>query len=154
PLFSLEIARSLQREGRSLEAEPGSAFEAELARGIGPLLERRLSAISAEALRLLGAAAALGHRFDGDLAGAAGGLATDAAEQALDACVTAALVERDAAGQWRFTHPLVAESVYARLEAEGGAPAQHARVAEACRRLDIDDPFLLAHHFRKARPVV
>jgi DNA-binding winged helix-turn-helix (wHTH) protein len=154
PLFSLEIARSLQRDGRSLEAEPGSAFEAELARGIGPLLERRLSAIPAEALRLLGAAAALGHRFDAEIAAAAEDLAPDAAERALDACATAALVERDAASQWRFGHPLVAESVYARLEAAGGASAQHARVADACQRLGIDDPFLLAHHLRKARPVV
>jgi len=156
PLFCLEIARSLQREGQSLEAEPGSEFEAKLARGIGPLLERRLSAVPAVALRLLRAAAALGDSFDPSIAAAAEDLASDAVERALDVCAAAGLIERETPERWRFAHPLLAEAVYGRLEAErdGGAPAQHARIAGACRRLGIADPFVLAHHFAKAWPVV
>jgi tetratricopeptide (TPR) repeat protein len=152
PLFALEIARSLQRDGHPLEAEPHPEIEAKLAQGIAPLLARRLSAIPEHALRLLRAGSALGNPFDTAIVEAAEGIAPADAERWLDECATAGLVERSGRGAWRFGHPLIAEAVYARLEAEGptAAPAQHVRIAEACRRVGVGDPFVLARQYLKA----
>lgn len=156
PLFSLEIARSLQRDGHSLAAGLAPDVAAKFAQGIEPLLARRLSALPADAQQSLRAAAALGNPFDAAVVEAAEGVAPGAFGSALDACESAGLLEAVSPGRWRFAHPLFAEAIYGELVASGNqaAAAQHLRIAEACQRLGIDDPFLLARQFLRARPVV
>lgn len=155
PLFSLEIARSLQRDGYSLEGDPAPAAEAKLAHGIEPLLARRLSALPESARRLLGAASAIGGEFDAELLREAEACSSEDLAPALDACETAGLIEPRSERKWRFCHPLLAEAMHNQLEAEreGGSAAQHLRIAEALERLGETDPFLLARHFVRSRAV-
>jgi DNA-binding winged helix-turn-helix (wHTH) protein len=155
PLFSVEIARSLQRDGRSLAAEPAPDLDATLAQGIEPLLTRRLSALPAESQRVLCAASAIGIEFDGGLLQEVEACSPEALAAALGPCEVAGLLEARGPGRWRFSHPLLAEATYAALEAgEAAAAAQHLRIAETLERRGESDPFLLARHFLGARPAV
>lgn len=148
PLFALELARSLASDGVTLPSD------ATLARGIGPLVARRLGSLSDAAQRLLRAASALGTEFDSRTLQSAESCSAAALARALDEGEAADLLVPVAAKHWRFTHPLFAEALYAELGSEPDeARAQHLRIAEALERVESLDPFALARHFARARPL-
>lgn len=152
PLFALEIALSIQSEGGSLRADASRTLGSELATRIEPLLERRRAALSDQARRLLGAAAAVGLEFDAALVREAEGCSERALEHALDEATRSGLLEAGSSSRRRFAHPLVAEGVYAELSARPrDAAAQHLRIADALEERGCDDPFLLARHVVQAK---
>ena len=152
PLYALEIAHSLQTEGKSLLRDQKGATDVAIARGLGPLVARRLSALSPDAQQLLRAASAFGTEFDIAVLRAAQDCTAAALARAVEEGTNAGFLAESAPGRGRFTHPLFAESVYEALQRVGpdAVAAQHLRIGEALRRLRPDDSFALARHFTLA----
>ena len=92
PLHALEIARSLLRDGESLEADPTPEVSRKLVRGIQPLLARRLAALPSVTQGLLRAAATLGLWFDAEVLQSAESCSKRQLAQALAAAESAGLV--------------------------------------------------------------
>jgi len=132
PLFALETLRDLVLSGDALAIDTGSKLPQP--RSVSALIERRLSQLSAAALKLARVAALAGANFNAELAAVVLGLhPLDIAEPWRE--LEAAQVIRDGA----FAHDLIFEATLAsvpgpiaallhqriaeHLQAEGGAPA-------------------------------
>nr|WP_272954915.1 BTAD domain-containing putative transcriptional regulator [Kribbella shirazensis] len=111
PFFVGELIRLLADQ-RQL-TEPGAAA-LEVPDGVHDVVRQRIAQLPHDVERLLAAAAAYGATFDLDLVEAASGLTADAATAATEAALLAGLIVADGT-EYRFTHALVREAVYARL---------------------------------------
>ncbi len=154
PLFVREVTRlvatrdRLDRPGRLSFAIPPS---------VRSVIRRRMSPLSADAVRVLSAAAVVGRDFELKLVGPASDLSNDRVLESLSEAAALGVVSREpsAVGVYRFTHPLMREVIYDELP----IPARtqlHRLVGEAIERLYGEDsrPHLpqLAHHFAEAAP--
>ncbi|QBI18470.1 hypothetical protein ER308_02075 [Egibacter rhizosphaerae] len=148
PLFVREVTRLLAATeplhvpGRVTPPVPDS---------VRAVIRRRLSPLSADAIRALSAAAVVGRDFDLALAGPATGLPHDHVVAALSHSARLGIITVDeAAGRYRFTHPLFREVIYEDLPL--GAHAElHLAVGEALEGRGLDaDVEALAHHFAHA----
>jgi tetratricopeptide (TPR) repeat protein len=165
PFFMEEVYRHLVEEGRLLDDE--GRFRADLAIGeldvpenVRLVLDRRLNRLSAEARRLLAAAAALGRFFSFELVEALADLGPDELLDTMDECERARLVlpassDPAHATRYLFTHELVRQTILAGLSTPRRCRL-HLRVAEAIERLAgsvADDQAAdLAHHLAEAGP--
>ncbi|WP_078624102.1 ATP-binding protein [Streptomyces monomycini] len=145
PYFVEETAR-LWAAGQSVAA---------VAPGVRAVVHRRLSLLGGPTVRLLGAAAVLGRRFEpGTLARTAGTPEPDAAVL-LGETVAAGLLEPSAADTYVFTHDLVREALYDGL-AEDRRRHLHAAAVRALRDTagagDRARPTDLARHAYFAGP--
>jgi hypothetical protein len=128
PLFVREVVRLLateaavERPGRGGMLIPGS---------VGAVIGRRLAPLSADAIRVLSAAAVVGREFDLTLLGPACQLPAEGVLGALSEAVALGVAEEPGAvGGYRFSHALIREVLYERLP----LPARtqlHQRVGEA-----------------------
>ncbi len=154
PLFVREVTRlvatqdHLDRPGRLTISIPQS---------VRAVIRRRISPLSADAVRVLAAAAVVGPAFDIKLLGPASELPDERVMGSLSEAMTLDVVSEtsDAVGSYRFSHPLMQEVIYDELP----IPARiqlHRLVGEAIERLHgRDSPFhlaQLAHHFAKVAP--
>jgi tetratricopeptide (TPR) repeat protein len=154
PLFVREVTR--------LMAAPRPESQGRLRILIPPsvraVIRRRLSPLSADAVRLLSAAAVAGRDFELRLVGAASGLASDRVLGSLAEAVALGLVgeEATAVGVYRFSHPLMQEVIYEELPVDVRIQL-HRAIGEAIERFHGGDtgPYLaqLAYHFAKVAPV-
>ncbi|GAB7041032.1 MULTISPECIES: BTAD domain-containing putative transcriptional regulator [Catenuloplanes] len=140
PFFVRELARVLAAEGvEALARVPA---------GVRDVLRHRLVRLPEPAGELLRRAAVLGRDIDPDVLAALSGLGDDDLLDALDQAVAAGLLT-EAAGQLRFTHILVRDTLYGDLSALRRS-RWHAAAGAALERLRPDDPGPLAHHFSLA----
>jgi hypothetical protein len=152
PLFVREAVRLLaaqapvERSGRLGVPIPGS---------VRAVIERRLAPLSAGAVQALSAAAVVGREFDLALVGPASDLPVDGVLSALSEAVAMGVVaeEPGAVGRYRFSHSLMREVLYERLQ----IPYRwqlHRRVGEAMERVYGTGPGAhvaeLARHFAEA----
>ena len=112
PFFVGELIRLLAEQRRL--ADPAAAGTLEVPDGVRDVVRQRISQLPAEVEPLLSAAAVSGVTFDGDLAEAVSGLPADDAVTATEAALLAGLIVADG-NEYRFTHALVREAVYARV---------------------------------------
>jgi predicted ATPase len=163
PLFLRELLHWLDVQGkRELPAA------AEVPEGIRHVLQQRTAGLPAPCRAVLGAAAVLGREFPAALLEALCELPPPALLAQLETAETARLVEAVPGhpGRFRFTHGLIAETLYealgaaqrARLHARAGA-ALEARyrprpLVPTREPLPIRGAYLaeLAHHFAAALP--
>ena len=127
PLFALETLRALLALADGAPRAPGGALP--VPAGLHELIERRLAALSAPALRLARLAALAGHDFDPDLAAAV------LEVHPLD--IVAAWSELEQAqilADGRYTHDVIADTVRRGLP-KAIAAALHARLADRMQAL-------------------
>jgi DNA-binding SARP family transcriptional activator/tetratricopeptide (TPR) repeat protein len=158
PFYGLELVRHLLDSGAVALADNAvlvgpAVEEAGLPEGVRAVIERRVSKLSQLAQQVLAMAAALGDEFRLVELDTVIDAPEEALVEALDEAIAARLIEEEAAGEFRFSHVLVREAVYARLTATRRA-LLHRRIAEALVSLlgDRAGPQLadLARHFRAA----
>lgn len=165
PLFLLELLHWLG----SVAALPED-WEHELPEGILHATRRRLAALSEPCRRALGCASVLGREFAAELAAHASERTEPELLALLEEAEAAHVVDplRGSPGQFRFSHPLIGEALYADLGSATRARL-HARVGEALEeryrprplaKSDLELPIRGAHlaelarHFYAALPLV
>jgi tetratricopeptide (TPR) repeat protein len=155
PLFVREVTRLLAAQDR-LESQ--RRLRISIPQSVRTVIRRRLSPLSADAIRMLSAAAVAGRDFDLRVVAAASGLASDHVIGSLAEVLALGLVGEEAstAGVYRFSHPLMQEVIYEELPLDVRIQL-HRAIGEAIERFHGDDtgPYLaqLAYHFAKVAPV-
>jgi DNA-binding SARP family transcriptional activator len=165
PFYMEEVYRHLVEEGRLLDDD--GLFRADLTideldvpENVRLVIDRRLTRLSDDARRLLGAAAVIGRFFPFDLveALAEGGAADllDTVEECERArLILAATGDARGASRYLFTHELVRQTILAGLSTPRRCRL-HRRVAETMERLageGADERAAdLAHHLSEAGP--
>ncbi|MEH1164228.1 BTAD domain-containing putative transcriptional regulator [Micromonospora sp. CPCC 205539] len=137
------------RELAQLSADEGTAALAAVPPGVRDVIRHRLAQLPEPTRTVLRQAAVLGRDLDPGVLGTLAGdptTALDAVDRALQAGF---LTEQESAGQLRFTHILVRDTLYADLSAPRRA-AWHLAVAEALEERRPADPAALAHHLLAA----
>ena len=157
PFFITELLRLLQSE-RQLAAPDATAARHDIPVGVRDVLRRRLARLPAQTSTVLMVAAVAGRGFDLDLIEAVTGLEDDSALDAAEAAVLAGLILEDdrAAGQYRFAHALVRETIYEDISRARRARL-HARVVDALVAVRGPEPgpaAELAYHYWQAAPVI
>ncbi|WP_161355027.1 AAA family ATPase [Streptomyces sp. SID3343] len=139
PFYVLETARVLAAEG-------AHAAVSEVPVGVRDVIRRHLTGLPTAAQEVLKQACVLGRDIDVDVLLAQGGTDEDTVLDAVEsALLTGLLVEPDA-GQLRFTHALVRDTLYEDLSQLRRA-RMHARTAEAIEAIRPRDVSALAHHY-------
>ena len=134
-LFVGEILRHLTESGR-IHTEDGrwryniSVRDLGVPEEVKELIGRRLSRLSEEAGRVLTCASVAGLTFDERVVAAAAGVAGDVVTVALEEAVAAGVVVETGPLQYRFTHQLVRDAIYAELR-QSPRIRMHLRVARA-----------------------
>ncbi len=155
PLFVREVTRLVATEDQL--DRPGQ-LSISIPQSVRAVIRRRISPLSADAVRVLAAAAVVGRAFDIKVLGPASELPDDRVIASLSEAMALGVLGEasDAVGAYRFSHPLIQEVIYDELP----IPARiqlHRLVGEAIERLHgPDSPFHLAelaHHFAKVAPV-
>ncbi len=137
PLFALEIARAVAREGT--RPQPGKPLP--VPEDLQLLLASRIVALPAEARAVLLTVAAASQPTEDLVLAVAGG--DDAVRQGLAGAAAAGVVE-GVGGRLRFTHPLLGSTVYVNASSRARR-AVHRRLAVAA-----DDPEERARHLALA----
>ncbi|MEU4559578.1 BTAD domain-containing putative transcriptional regulator [Actinoplanes sp. NPDC023936] len=139
PFFVRELARVLRAEGpAALDAVPV---------GVRHVIRHRLAQLPDSAQRVLREASVLGRDVDPGVLAALGG-DEETLLDAVDSAVAAGFLT-ESAGQLRFTHILVRDTLYEDLSALRRA-RWHAAAGAAIERLHPYDVVVLAHHFDRA----
>lgn len=154
PLFVREVSRLLAARG--VLGRPGR-LDIPLPQSVRAVIRQRLSPLSADAVRVLSAAAVVGHTFQLGLVAAASDLPMERVLASVSEAATlgVAAPAPDSVATYRFTHPLVREVIYDELP----VPARmqlHQGVGEAIELRHGPDARLhlseLAYHFGKVAP--
>ena len=158
PFFITELLRLLQSERRLAAPDATAAARHDIPVGVRDVLRARLARLPAQTSTVLMVAAVAGRGFDLDLIEAVTGLEDDSALDAAEAAVLAGLILEDdrAAGQYRFAHALVRETIYEDISRARRARL-HARVADALVAVRGPEPgpaAELAYHCWQAAPVI
>src|SRR5580693_5705945 len=158
PFFITELLRLLQSERQLAAPDAAVAARRDIPVGVRDVLRRRLARLPAQTGTLLMVAAVAGRGFDLDLIEAVTGLEDDSALDAAEAAVLAGLIIEDdrAAGQYRFAHALVRETIYEDISRARRARL-HARVVDALvavRGPEPAPPAEMAYHCWQAVPVI
>jgi tetratricopeptide (TPR) repeat protein len=155
PFFVKEVVRFLAATGQLDQASQATTWSITLPQGVREVVTRRLAQLSDESSRTLSVASVIGRDFDLGLLEQAGDLDTEQLADAIDEAVASQLiVESDgAAGQYRFSHALIRETLYEGVTSTKRARL-HRRIGEfleerARNQLDRYLP-QLAHHFLQA----
>ena len=158
PFFITELLRLLQSERQLAAPDAAAAARHDIPVGVRDVLRARLARLPAQTSTVLMVAAVAGRRFDLDLIEAVTGLEDDSALDAAEAAVLAGLILEDdrAAGQYRFAHALVRETIYEDISRARRARL-HARVVDALVATRGPEPgpaAELAYHCWQAAPVI
>jgi ATP/maltotriose-dependent transcriptional regulator MalT len=147
PFYLEQLARG--HAAASAAGAVGLPGDGSIPPAVSAALAAELSALSADARRLLDAAAVIGDPFDPGLAAAVGELSERPALNALDELLARALVRSGGApGRFAFRHPVVRHAVY--IATPGGwRLGAHARAAEVLADRGAG-PVERAHHVEHA----
>jgi tetratricopeptide (TPR) repeat protein len=152
PLFVGEVTRLMAAHDRLTSR---GRLGISIPQSVRAVIRRRLLPLSADAIRVLSAAAVAGRDFDLRLVSAASGLASDRILGSLAEAVALGLVREEATGIYRFSHPLMREVIYDELPVDARIEG-HRLIGEAIERFDVGDPrqhlAQLAYHFAKVAP--
>ena len=150
PFFLSEVVNLLTQEG-TLTAT--SASEVMIPEGVRQALGRRLDRLSEEANALLSTLAVAGREFDHVLVRAFGGHDEQASLVLIEEALRARVLEEMAAGQYRFTHALMQETLLGELSAARQV-LLHGQIAEAFETVygseDQDHLAALAGHYAES----
>ena len=158
PFFITELLRLLQSERQLAAPDAAAAARRDIPVGVRDVLRRRLARLPAQTGTVLMVAAVAGRGFDLDLIKAVTGLDDEPALDAAEAAVLAGLVLEDdrAAGQYRFAHALVRETIYEDISRARRARL-HAQVVDALVAVRGPEPepaAEMAYHCWQAAPVI
>ncbi len=119
--------------------------------GVRSVLDRRVARLPEETRALLRAASVAGREVDIDLLGAVTGASAEDVMAGMEPAVaTGLVVEPPAGADYRFSHALVRDALYAGLSRLARSRL-HLRVGEALEEvLPVAESARLAHHFAKA----
>jgi class 3 adenylate cyclase/tetratricopeptide (TPR) repeat protein len=140
PFFVREVLLHLVEAGKLYRAEGRwrsdySIEEMGIPEGVRQVIGRRLSRLSDEANRLLSAASGFQGAFRFEVAAGAGGLAEDAALDALDEALEAQLVRPTGEAEvYDFTHALIRHALYTEMSPSRQVRL-HRRLAEEMERV-------------------
>jgi AAA ATPase domain len=154
PLFVREVTRLEAAQDPPDRRERSSIS---IPRSVRAVIRRRISPLSADAFRVLSAAAVVGRDFDLSVVSAASDFPADRALASVSEAVALGVVseEPSSVGVYRFSHPLMREVFYDELPVSVRIQL-HRRVGEAIEQVHGRDlrPYLaqLAHHFAKVAP--
>ena len=156
-LFYLtELLRLLGSEHRSQPPTAATVTMLDVPSGIRDVVHRRVQRLPDNTQALLTLSAVAGRDIDPDLLERAADVDSEELMLALEPAVAGGiLATSDTGWDYRFRHPLIHESIYARIGRVERARL-HARVATALESLaDVDTSRLaqLAHHYLRAGPV-
>lgn len=150
PFFVEEVVRNLSAEGRDLLEEDPASPDWAIPETVRQVIGSRLSRLQAEALSVLQTASALGDAFSFDALTVAAGTSLGPLLDALDQASAGGFVREESSGEYRFSHSLVRETVYAGLSGPRRA-LLHARIGEGLETLYRANSTAhageLAHHF-------
>ncbi len=155
PLFLGEALRLLQSERRLDDVAKGTSLRLSVPAGVREVITRRLAQLSQATVRLLTIGAALGPEFSVDAVRHISGEDSNSALEMIGEAMKAGLVLPVAAsaGQFRFSHDLVRESLVGDQMA-GARVELHRRVAEALEEMygaeDEAHQAELAYHYFEA----
>jgi DNA-binding SARP family transcriptional activator len=142
PFFLRETARLLDSEGAPTAIESVPA-------GVRDVLQRRIVRLPAAAQTILRQAAVIGTETDVHVLGAVAGADDHLILDAVEAGLLTGLITEPAAGQIRFAHALVRDTLYDGLSRLRRSRL-HAQAATAIERHHPADVAALAYHFTQA----
>jgi predicted ATPase/class 3 adenylate cyclase len=161
PFFLTEIIRLLLAEGQVPQRGPSGlgSFLAtfKIPDGVRVAIRRRVGLVSAASQRVLSVAAVVGREFDLAVIRTAIDLSPEQLAAAVDEAESCGIVTAvaEVAGRYRFSHALVAETLYRDLPASGRRQL-HLEIARTIEERDPSglDPHLpeLAYHYSRALP--
>jgi DNA-binding SARP family transcriptional activator len=143
PFFLRETARLLDSEGAP--AAIGS-----VPAGVRDVLQRRIARLPATARTILQQAAVIGTETEVDVLGVVADADEHILLDAVEAGLLSGLITEPAAGQIRFAHALVRDTLYDSLSRLRRSRL-HARAAVAMERHHPGDVAALAYHYGQAR---
>lgn len=154
PFYMSEVVRLMAAEGSFFD---GSSPRRAIPQGVRDVIGRRLDRLSPRANEVLRIAAVIGRDFDREtLLAAHEGEDPEAIDEALAEAVAARLMSEPSPGRFRFSHPLIRETLYEEI-GPSRRPAIHARIAAALERLFSAEPerlerrlALIAYHYSMA----
>jgi hypothetical protein len=157
PFFLGEIVRLIAAQGRIGAIGTESAGSFEIPDGVRVTIRRRVAMASAPARNLLTHAAVIGREFESGLAARLCGLDHAQALAALDDAASLGLLSAvaGAPGRYRFSHALIAETLYTDLPAARRRELHHAAAQAIEENLETDAEARLgeiAHHYFEALP--
>lgn len=153
PFHLNEMVRTLSAAG-ALE-DGTDARWTEVPAGVRDVISHRVSELPPSVGLVLADAAVLGRTFDADVLERAWTGAPGVVDPALETALTAALVEEEQPGRYRFRHALARDALYQQIAGPARSRA-HARVAQALERQRVGrldaHAAELAEHYRLAGP--
>jgi DNA-binding CsgD family transcriptional regulator len=148
PFFVIETVRLLAAEGALPDGSPNAPRQ--IPASVREAIRRRLAALSEPCRELLATAAIIGRDFTLPVVAGAAGQPVEQVVDLLDEAAAAHIVQPpDAAGQARFAHVLISETLAAGLGA-ARRMRLHAAVAAALEQLDAGPVDDIAYHYRQA----
>lgn len=156
-LFLAEIARELDSDAATANAETARELAAHIPHGIRAAIRTRLHQLPDSARDFLLTAAVVGPRFDLRAVTEVSGAGSREAATALEEGTRQGLVNRadGTPGSYRFTHELVAEVLYDGIPVDLRQTLHH-RIAEYFEQSHSSDPAgthaTLLHHYLRASP--
>lgn len=139
PFYVLETARVLAAEG-------AHAAVSEVPVGVRDVIRRHVAGLPAAAQEVLRQACVLGRDVDVDVLLAQSGADEDTVLDAVESALLTGLLVEPEAGQLRFTHALVRDTLYEDLS-QLRRGRMHTRTAEAIEAVRPRDVSALAHHY-------
>lgn len=154
PFYMAEVVRLMAAEGSFYD---GTMARRSIPQGVRDVIGRRLDRLSPETNDVLRIAAVIGRDFDREtLVATHGGEDPASIDEALGEAISARLMSEPSPGRFRFSHPLVRETLYEEI-GPSRRPAIHARIAAALERLFSSEPerlerrlSLIAYHYSMA----
>jgi len=143
PFFLRETARLLDSEGAPTAIGSVPA-------GVRDVLQRRIARLPATAQTILRQAAVIGAEADVRVLGAVSGADDHLILDAVEAGLLTGLITEPVAGQIRFAHALIRDTLYGGLSRLRRARL-HAQAAAAIERHHPGDVAALAYHYGQAR---
>jgi tetratricopeptide (TPR) repeat protein len=156
PFFVTEVVRLLVAEGRLERPPSGRTWSVSIPESVREVVGRRLSRLSDECNQVLAVGSVIGREFRLATLERITGRPTDDLLELLEEAVQARVIhEQDAVGQYRFSHALVQETLYAELSTARRVRL-HGQVGNAIEQLQAANltPYLgeLAQHYFQAAP--
>ena len=157
PLFVAEVVRLLEAEGRLTGAD-ASAWSANIPRGLGEIIGRRLGHLSEDCVRVLTLGSVFGREFRMAALQRISGMRPGSLLDALEEAATARVIAEMPGGPdaFRFSHQIIRDTLYEELPATRRVRL-HQHAGETLENLyeQNPEPHLaeLAHHFLKAAAV-